>query len=210
MIPLLLAIAVFLDVDLRRVAILAAVAYAPVVVAAAIALLAWRSRPAQDMRPALFCEAVASELRAGATLRHAVMGAAVSVGGLAVASDQTLEHLAGYVAAGFPQIGEELRLTLLSAARTGSDTAALFDEIGALALAQSEIRREVKVATAPGRATALILLGAPLAYLLGQSGSGKLADLLASPQQRMVAILGLGLFLAGLCIAFVVVWRAEK
>lgn len=210
MIPLFLAIAVFLDVDLRRVALLAAVAYAPVVVAAAIALLAWRSRPAQDMRPALFCEAVASELRAGATLRHAVTGAAVSVGGLAMATDQTLEHLAGEVAAGFPQIGEELRLTLLSAARTGSDTAALFDEIGALALAQSEIRREVKVATAPGRATALILLGAPLAYLLGQSGSGKLADLLSSPEQRVVALLGLGLFLLGLCIAFVVVWRAEK
>ena len=209
-VPLLLAMAVTLDLDVRRVALLGAVAYVPELVAIGIALLAWRGRPAEDTRPALFCEAVASELRAGSTLRQATAGAAVSVGGLVVTPDRPLDEIAKQVAAAFPGIGEELRLTLVTAGRTGSDTAALFDEVGSLALAQSEIRREVRVATAPGRATALVLVGAPVAYVLSQAGSGGLSALLVSPQQRVVAILGLGLFLLGLVAAMLVVWRAGK
>lgn len=209
-VPLLLATAIALDVDIRRVALLAAVAYLPELVAAGIALMIWRGRPGEDTKPALFCEAVASELRAGSTLRQAVAGAAVSVAGLVVGPDRSLGDLADDIATEFPQIEQELRLTLVAAARTGSDAAALFDEIGFLALAQSEIRREVRVATAPGRATALVLVGAPVAYVLGQAGGGGLADLLASPQQRVVALLGLGLLMLGLALAAVVVWRAER
>ena len=209
-VPLLLATAIALDVDIRRVALLAAVAYLPELVAAGIALMIWRGRPGEDTKPALFCEAVASELRAGSTLRQAVAGAAVSVAGLVVGPDRSLGDLADDIAMEFPQIEQELRLTLVAAARTGSDAAALFDEIGFLALAQSEIRREVRVATAPGRATALVLVGAPVAYVLGQAGGGGLADLLASPQQRVVALLGLGLLMLGLALAAVVVWRAER
>ena len=208
-VPLLLATAIALDVDIRRVALLAAVAYLPELVAAGIALMIWRGRPGEDTKPALFCEAVASELRAGSTLRQAVAGAAVSVAGLVVGPDRSLGDLADDIATEFPQIEQELRLTLVAAARTGSDAAALFDEIGFLALAQSEIRREVRVATAPGRATALVLVGAPVAYVLGQAGGGGLADLLASPQQRVVALLGLGLLMLGLALAAVVVWRAR-
>lgn len=209
-VPLLLATAIALDVDIRRVALLAAVAYLPELVAAGIALMIWRGRPGEDTKPALFCEAVASELRAGSTLRQAVAGAAVSVAGLVIGPDRSLGDLADDIATEFPQIEQELRLTLVAAARTGSDAAALFDEIGFLALAQSEIRREVRVATAPGRATALVLVGAPVAYVLGQAGGGGLADLLASPQQRVVALLGLGLLMLGLALAAVVVWRAER
>ncbi|HJQ76683.1 MAG TPA: hypothetical protein VJ948_05405 [Acidimicrobiia bacterium] len=209
-VPLLLATAIALDVDIRRVVLLAAVAYLPELVAAGIALMIWRGRPGEDTKPALFCEAVASELRAGSTLRQAVAGAAVSVAGLVVGPDRSLGDLADDIATEFPQIEQELRLTLVAAARTGSDAAALFDEIGFLALAQSEIRREVRVATAPGRATALVLVGAPVAYVLGQAGGGGLADLLASPQQRVVALLGLGLLMLGLALAAVVVWRAER
>lgn len=207
-ISLLLAMAIALQVDIRRVLLLAAVAYVPQLVAAGIVLVVWRGRAGEDTKPALFCEAVASELRAGSTLRQAVADASVSVAGLTVVPDRSLDDLAAEVAAQFPQIGEELRLTLVTAGRTGSDAAALFDEIGFLALAQSEIRREVRVATAPGRATALVLVGAPVAYVLSQAGSGGLAGLLVSPQQRAVALLGLGLFLLGIVVAAAVVWRA--
>lgn len=207
-ISLLLAMAIAFQVDIRRVVLLAAVAYVPQLVAAGIVLVVWRGRSGEDTKPALFCEAVASELRAGSTLRQAVADASVSVAGFTVAPDRSLDDLAAEVAAEFPQIGEELRLTLVTAGRTGSDAAALFDEIGFVALAQSEIRREVRVATAPGRATALVLVGAPVAYVLSQAGSGGLAGLLVSPQQRAVALLGLGLFLLGVVIAGAVVWRA--
>jgi hypothetical protein len=104
--------------------------------------------------------------------------------------------VAAIVSEWFPVIGEELRLTVLTAARAGSGSAALFDEMGSLALAKSEIRREVRVATAPGRVTALVLLGAPLTYLFSQ--------------QRTVALAGMGLFLTGLGAAGLVMWRAGR
>jgi len=118
--------------------------------------------------------------------------------------------VAAQVADAFPSIARELELTIVAAARAGSDAAGLFDEIGSLAIAQSEIRREIQVATAPGKATALVLLGAPLVYLVGQTASGRLGSHLASSQQRLVAMVGLGLFLLGLSVACLVLWRATR
>lgn len=121
-----------------------------------------------------------------------------------------MTEVAAHVADHLPSIGQELELTVVAASRAGSDSAALFDEIGSLAIAQSEIRREIRVATAPGRATALVLVGAPLIYLVGQLGGGGLATLVASPEQRLVAILGLGLFATGLVAAGFVLWKAAR
>ena len=201
-------------VEPRRLALLAGAVYSPMVVGALLALLVWRARTDDDDRAVLFCEGVASELRAGASLGDALASAANSAGTAGLffdsASRPSIAEVAAIVSEWFPVIGEELRLTVLTAARTGSDSAALFDEMGSLALAKSEIRREVRVATAPGRVTALVLLGAPLAYLFSQLGSGGLSDLLASSQQRTVALAGMGLFLTGLGAAGLVMWRAGR
>jgi Flp pilus assembly protein TadB len=109
-----------------------------------------------------------------------------------------------------PAIGDEIELTLLAAARAGGDSASLFDEIGSLAIAQSEVRREVRIATAPGRATAAVLVAAPAAYLIFQARSGGLVGMLAESEQRMVAVLGMGLFVTGLIVALLVLWRGGK
>ena len=214
MIPvLLIAVAFAAGVDPRRLATLAAAVYLPVVLGAVILVLVWRARPREDHAPAMFCEAVASELRSGATLRDALSGAAASVGSgshPAMPVAATLPELAGAIGRRFPGIAEEVRLTVINAGRVGSDSAAIFDEIGALALAQSEIAHEVQVATAPGRATALLLVGAPVLYVSGQLGSGSLSRMLASGQQRVVALAGLGLFLSGLVLAGLVLWRAGR
>lgn len=200
-------------VDPRRLAVLAGVLYLPLVVALLIGLHWLRARRDETNRPSLFCVGVASELRAGASLRDALTTAATSVG-LAPIPGPTpnapMAEVAAHVAGQLPSIGQELELTVVVASRSGSDSAALFDEIGSLALAQSEIRREVRVATAPGRATALVLVGAPLVYLVGQLGGGGLTSLIASPEQRLVATLGLGLFLTGLVAAGFVLWRAAR
>jgi len=119
-------------------------------------------------------------------------------------------EVAADVGALFPAIGEELRLTVISAARSGSRAADLFDEIGSLAIAQSEIRREVRIATAPGRATAMLLVGAPMAYLLTRVGSGGLDSLLESSQQRAAVLAGLALFGFGAVWAVVVAWKASR
>lgn len=197
-------------VDPRRMALLAGAAYLPFLVAGLVAFVVWKSRPEEDSRASLFCEGVASELRAGASLRSSLATAAASVGAAAASPGSAMPAVASGVAEEFPAIGEELRLTIVNADRTGSDTAALFDEIGALALAQSEVRREVRTATAPGRATALVLMAAPLFFVASRFSGDGFDTLLASPQQRYVAVFGLSLFLAGLAGVVLVVWRAGR
>lgn len=209
-----IAVAFALGVDLRRLALLAGAVYLPVVVGGLIALYWFRARPDDSNGPALFCEAVASELRAGANLRDALATAATSVGGDArsfdLPSGSSMTEVAAQVAATFPAIEEELRLVIIAASRSGSDAAALFDEIGSLSIAQTEVSREVRVATAPGRATALVLIGAPVFYLVSRASSGGLGTLLSSSEQRIAALIGLGLFAVGMAWAFVVLWRASR
>ena len=209
-----LAIAYAAGADPRRLALLAGAFYLPVVVAGLIVVHSLRARPDDSNRASLFCEGVASELRAGATLRDSLATAATSVGDtpMPIGNPHTspMTEVAARVAESFPAIAEELRLTVIAASRSGSDSAALFDEIGSLALAQAEIRREVRIATAPGRATALVLLGAPVAYLVSRLASGGVTGLIATAEQRIVALLGLGLFSLGLVVAGLVLWRGAR
>ncbi|HUG31339.1 MAG TPA: hypothetical protein VMM14_00485 [Acidimicrobiia bacterium] len=209
-----LAVGLAMGVDARRVLLLAGAVYLPLVVGALIGLHWYRSRSGETTKPALFCLGAASELRAGASLRDALTAAATSVGidpaAIGAISGASLAEVAALVSGEFPSIGEEIRLTVKAAARSGSDSAALFDEIGSLAIAQSEIRREVAVATAPGRATAILLVGAPIVYVTGRAGSGNLSELLASPEQRVVTLLGLALFLGGVVVTGLILWRSAK
>lgn len=208
-----LAVAHALGVGLRRLALLAAAVYLPWAVALLVAWIVWRARPGDDNRPSLFCEGVSAELRAGGSLRDALATASTSVGaelpGLRLGSQPIIE-VAADVAALFPAIGEELRLTVINAARSGSRAADLFDEIGSLAIAQSEIKREVRIATAPGRATAMLLVGAPAAYLVSRVSSGGLDRLLESSQQRAAVLAGLAMFGLGAGWAVVVAWKASR
>lgn len=209
-----LAVAHAFGVDPRRLALLAAAVYFPWAVGAAVAWLAWRARPDEDHRPSLFCEGVAAELRAGSTLREALATASASVGSTELSDVgpyvAPISELAAAVGDQFPAIAEELRLTVINASRSGSQAADLFDEIGSLAIAQSEIRREVRIATAPGRATAMLLVGAPATYLVSRAGSGGLERMLESSQQRVALLVGLALFLSGAAAAILVVVRASR
>ncbi|MGB8360571.1 MAG: hypothetical protein WCE80_04160, partial [Acidimicrobiia bacterium] len=73
---LLLGAAVAAGVPLWRVLLLAAVIAMPLAVAMVVVIVVWRSRGDDDRRSTLFCEGVASELRAGASLRQALSLAA--------------------------------------------------------------------------------------------------------------------------------------
>ncbi|HEY6635818.1 MAG TPA: hypothetical protein VI141_09440 [Acidimicrobiia bacterium] len=203
------AIAFASGVEPRRLVLLISAIYLPVVAGALILLVVWRSRHADGDGPAVFCEGVASELRAGASLRTA-LAAAATAGGTPMSATMPLADLAARVGDMFPSLREELRLTILNAGRSGSDAAPLFDEIGSLALARAEIRREVRTATAPARATALVLGGAPVLYLANRAMSGSLESTLATSPQRISAMFGLGLFLLGLALTLLIVWRAGR
>jgi len=205
---LLLGAAVAVGVPMWRVLLLAAVIAMPLVVAMVVVIVVWRSRGSDDRRSTLFCEGVTSELRAGASLRQALSLAAVATGCPAPPTDSTLGAAAGELAGHYEAIRGELALTIDAAARSGGAAADIFEELGSLALARSEIRHEVRVATAPGRAAASVLVGAPVVFVLNRLASGEVRSLLASSQQRIVALFGLGLFLMGLLIACFVAWRA--
>jgi len=206
---LLLAVGIGSGVSWWRVMLLALTLSSPLSVAAVVGLMLLRERSRTDGSAALFCESVASELRAGASLRHALSSAADAVGLPAPPATASIDVVSSELASSLRELGDELRLTIVTAARSGSGAAVVFDELGSLALGQSEIEREVRVATAPGRATALVLIGAPSFFVTSRLMKGDLASLLASSHQRVVALGGLALFAGGVVIAAITLWRAR-
>jgi hypothetical protein len=53
-------------------------------------------------------------------------------------------------------------------------------------------------------------VGAPVVYLLGQLGTGGLDVYVGSSPQRLMAVLGFGIFLFGLMIAVLILWRSGR
>lgn len=208
----LMAVAVGLGVDLPLLAFLGLVLFFPWGFALLALVVAWLGRRAREDRSTRFLEGVAAELRSGASLRQAVAASAAAVGEAdlaACAMDLGHEDLGARAASVFPDVGGELQVTVSTAARSGSASADLFDELAALAMAHQELRREVRVAAAPGRVAAGIFLGAPVFYLGHRWVTGDLAPLLAAPAQRTAALIGLALFVVGLLGALIVLWRAR-
>lgn len=198
-------------VDLRRVVLLGVALVFPAVVLGLAVLAILSDRRSSESQPALFCDVVAAELRSGAPMLGAIQSAFLSVVGPGYPQSLpgSLDEATSMVASRFDDLGHELAVTIGMAARAGGGSADLFDEIASVALAQSEIAYEVRVASAPAKATALVFLAAPLIYLGVRSGSAGLGQLVAVPEQRVVAGAGLALFILGLVAAGQVLRRAR-
>ncbi|MGC2240706.1 MAG: hypothetical protein WA726_07695, partial [Acidimicrobiia bacterium] len=124
-------------------------------------------------------------------------------------SNSRLDVIGRAAAAEFVQIGEELAAVIRRRDGLGVHPAVLFDELSMVALSRAEVSREVAVATAPARATAIVLLVTPLGFLIWLLANGELASSLTMPEQRAAAMTGLSLVLAGLVIALVMVRRSD-
>ena len=209
----LIALGLAAGVEWRRIALLAVVVAAPLPMAGLAAVHWWRARPGLSMRATRFCEAVSGELRAGASVRAAVEKAAVSVEAMDVARccriGAPMYQVARAAAAEFGEIGPELGALLGRAERLGVSPAALFDEIGALALAQVEVAHEVAIASAPARATGAILLLAPILAVGWVLTQGSLEGLLRQPAQRAAALIGLALVGAGITVSVLILRRTR-
>jgi Flp pilus assembly protein TadB len=118
-------------------------------------------------------------------------------------------ELATAVRSEFGEVGLEAATVVEHASRLGGPAAPLFDEIAALAQARVELSHEVAMATAPARATAFVLLGAPVVALGWVLSTGRVGSYLATPSQRLSALLGLALALSGIALAMVVVRRSR-
>lgn len=139
-----------------------------------LALIAWslRHRPASDAE-IVFLSAVASHLRAGAPLRHALIAATWSCPDLPLAplrralhAGVTLEGCAPHLDEALPTQGRAAAHALRVAADTGGRIAPMFDRITERAAAALDLRRETRSATAAARASALLLAGGPMAIAL--------------------------------------------
>jgi hypothetical protein len=199
--------------DWRRLSLLALALAFP---AAAIAVLGvhwWRQRLPVSMRGAGFCDAVSSEMRAGASFRFAVTTAARSVEADVVhglcRTGAPMTTVAAAARLEFPEIGDELSSLLARSEGMGVSPAALFDEIGTLALAQAEVAREVATASAPAKATGAVLLLAPLAAIVSTAGRGGFDLYLAQSSQRAAASLGALLVTIGLGATLFILRRAR-
>jgi hypothetical protein len=109
----------------------------------------------------------------------------------------------------FAEIGLELGAVIERLSRLGSPAAALFDELGVLALAQVEVAHEIATATAPARATAVVLLLVPLAAIGSVAINGRLGGYLSTPAQRISAFIGLSLVILGIGVAGTILRRAK-
>jgi hypothetical protein len=208
-----IALALAGGVDWRRVALLALVVAAPFPMAGVVTALWWRARPALSMRATRFCEAVSGELRAGASLRASVEAAAASVEAIEISrycrKGAPMSQIARLANSEFSEIGPELGTLLARADGLGVSPAALFDEIGALALAQVEVAHEVSIASAPARTTGAVLLLVPILAIGWAFTRGRLDGLLRQPAQRAAILTGLALVCTGIILSVLILRRAR-
>lgn len=208
---LALSFALLAGVRPWQILILALVVFAPIVLVVPLIYIASFGRKPKHDRMALLCDVVAAELRSGATLRSALLEASnsVSIAIDPVKSSQIgAEEIAAMAAREMPRLGRELVASVDAVARSGSSAADVFDELAAHAISHDDVLHEVRVASAPARATAWFFALATLVLVVLQATRGSLTELLAEPAQRMTASGGALLFAVGLTWVMLLIRRA--
>lgn len=159
-----------------------------------------------------FLHAVAGELRSGSGLRGALAAAAnrhptLGLGGLLrlLAAGRPLTEVSTQLAEGLPRHGRLAVAALRVASTTGGRTAAVFDGLALLAAEDDELARERRAATAQARASAAVVAGIPLGWVLVTVVSGRLP--VGSPVALGLSAVGLSLVLAGVAM---VVWLLRR
>jgi hypothetical protein len=196
-------------VDSRRIGVLAAAVLVPVPTSLLIVYAIWRGRRQEASKAVAFCMAAASEMRAGSSVLRALEVSSRSAGippaAALAAEGAPLQEVVRAIGEHLPEIGPELAAALGPAQRGGARVADLFDEIASLAIAQADIAAEVKMATAPVRATVAVLALAPLLYLAWRGG----IPANEVPGQSVVSLVGAILFLIGLSAVVLITRRGS-
>ncbi|MDH3261151.1 MAG: type II secretion system F family protein [Acidimicrobiia bacterium] len=189
-----------------------------------VAILAWafltlrRSDSGSDDHEAVFLQAVAGELRAGSSLRHALNSASGRAGGLRLeravrlaAAGQPLERVAEALGRALPSLGALTASAVRTAGVTGGKAADVFDGLALLATEEVGLARERRAATAQTRFSAWIVGGIPVAYLSYAGLSGKLAVLQTAGSVGVVLVtVGSLLLVGGIGAMWGLLRRAER
>ena len=171
-----------------------------------LALLVGRARPVDRLRSrpprhdAEFFEAVAAELRRGASLRHAVAWAAPESNAARLATTgQPMPVVVAALEADVPLVGELAGAGIALAVRSGAPAAPLFARLAERSRIDEQLQRELKVLTAQARLSAAVVGLIPVGLGVGLVLSRGSA-VLASPAARTTVAVGLSLQLLGLGI----------
>lgn len=199
--PLAAALLLMLIVDARWA----------VVVALALVLLARRRRRVDEIVGSRrFFERVSAELAAGASLRSAIIeGTAtlpVAVGAPLVRrleAGMELTRVGDALAGALPMAGPSLSAAIGAAATGGGSAVEVFTELGLEVAEEVELARERSVLTTQARVTAVVVGGAPFAFLGYQIASGTLVDRLATPPGLMLTAIGGVLVVAGVGLVII-------
>ena len=216
-----LATGLIMGVPLPALAAVSLAVWQPVVALGAV--LAWlgltaRSGHSRVDAEAAYLQAVAGEMRAGASLRHALSSASSRAHGLGLdralrlaAAGRPLDDVAGVLEQTMPRLGALAASAVRTAGVTGGKAAEVFDALAVLAREQVGLERERRTSTAQARFSAWIVGGIPVAYLLYAAVSGKLSVLgSAGPAGRVLLVSGSLLLIAGIGVMWGILRRAER
>ncbi len=190
-----------------------AVQAAAVAFLAATAAMVGKRRRMTD--EAVFLQATALELRAGASLRSALDAAADRAPHLPLeaikrraAAGVPIDELAGGLQTALPRYGRVAAAALTAAAVTGGRVAGVFDSLAQIAAEDRELDRERRAATATARLSAWVVGGLPFAFLLFGAATGRFGSLVSSTLGVAIVAVGAGLIALGGLVVSVMLRRA--
>lgn len=207
---LLLAGGMAAGADWRLLLLAAGAVWAPLpaAVAVAVAVMVGRRHRAAGSAGAdvLFTETIVGELRSGASLR-AALRTACSARPDAARLVRRLEvgEPLPFAVTGLDRLVPTVGRLVEAAVTSGGDGGRMlpvFEELLVHATAEEQAAAELQTALAPVRASMVVLVGAPAAYLVWSAATGRLTRLVALPGGLWLAAVGGVLFVAGIGAMF--------
>ena len=152
-------------------------------VATLIAVRAHRAEPFQEVA---YLQAVSAELRAGRSLRHALVEARVRAPGLDLAylvrlagSGRPMVEVAEATSRALPGTGRLAAAATRIGAESGGQVASAFATLAGIQADRIELDRETRAAGASARASVAVLTAVPVCGLAAALMTGSLSDLMA-------------------------------
>lgn len=147
--------------------------------------------------------AVATELRAGLSLRGAIESVARMSGSafrsvsrkasLGIPMDEVATELAAHL----PRQGRLVGVAVRLSSSMGGRAAGVFESLAVLAADEAELRREGATGSAAARLSAWIIGGVPVGLVVWQIASGRMLETLLLPMGIPIVLSGLGLVALG-------------
>ena len=192
----------------REVSLLATTSMLPTWASAAITvglILRARSQRSDPYEEVEFLQGVAAELRAGNSVRSAVVGATARVPGLALGraarmctAGLPMADISSEFVAHLPVSGRLAAAAVEISAESGGRVAAVFSTLAGIQADEIELQREVVASTATIRASVVVLAGLPIVGFAYAMASGQFVRLIAVGTAGVaILVIGGALLLGG-------------